>query len=619
MRPFFFPATALIAALAVPACQINDPGGVAPGAVNRCQTSADCAEGVCDTVLHQCVATARTAVFFVATPTAGISSTAFPTVTPVQTLRSGDTVDLDIRAPHTVYGEVLAAAPGVPVDPTHPDLMADGVAIPATVQFLRSGMVPGMGVQVAASAVLSAPINHDSMGYSYAALLLDGTYDVVVSPSPELASTVPPWFEHGFDVRADVPVQRYDLRYPADYSTWSGVVTDMSGQALPGLTVQAVDLTTGTDIQVSTVDTTDDGTHAGRAPGAFAIRIAPGATDTWTLRVSSAAGPHAVLTVEVPRIVLDRSGYPARDLHLALPITASQLPPVGTAVRPGGGTTGGDSGSIRCASCVDVRAAVEGHSTSGADVPVRGADVQLHANLPTPGLDPKVRAWFEAHAETAADGSFSASLVAGDYDVLISPQDGDFGNAIRHAFRVRSDVGQQAGQIFTLDPRLPLEGRVLTPAGDAMRGAQVTAVPFSAAYMHHPCLDDPDMATLAPHAASNNASTGSDGSYRLDLDPGLYRVLVQPPDGAGYPPTLSGTLCVASRVHAFDVTLDAPVAVHGTVHDAARHAVPGATVDALIRVSQPGATGVVVRVARSTATAAGTYSILLPNDTSLSP
>ena len=108
------------------------------------------------------------------------------------------------------------------------------------------------------------------------------------------------------------------------------------------------------------------------------------------------------------------------------------------------------------------------------------------------------------------------------------------------------------------------------------------------------------------------ALTDRDGGFRLDLDPGLYRVLVDPPEGSGYAATLGAAVCVTSRVRAYDVTLDAPLQVQGTVRDAVGRPAPQASVEALVRVREPGAPGVVVRVARGSADAEGRYTVLLP-------
>ncbi len=569
--------------------------------INHCGSNADCTAGVCDTQRHQCVATARADVFFRSTPTQGISATAFPTVTPVQNPLSGDAVDITLRAPHTVYGEVLAASSqAVPAGTGAPSTAGP---IVATVQFVPSDPIYGPPVEVTASSTVASPINHDTLGYSYSTLLSDGTYNVLVSPAPELSGSIPPWFQQAFTVGPDAPVQRYDLRYPTDYVQWSGVVADPTGEPLAGLTVQCVDPARG-DLPVSTLVTTD-------ATGTFRLHLAPGAPDVWTLKIVSATNARAQLTVEIPRAVLDSSGYPPQALRVSVPIDTAWLPP------PGANHTVDATGS--CAGCVAVQAAIEGPDPTGASVPVRGADVVLHGTVPMPGMDPTVTATYEAQASTGPDGSFTASLIPGNYTLVVSPEDGVYANAVLRNFVVRSDVQRQAGQVFTLAPRYTVTGRALTPAGVPVAGATVTAVPFQSAYTASACLSDADMAILAPLADTTEVPTDTGGNYALAVNPGLYRLVVQPAGGSGFPATLSNPLCVASGVQSFDVALDAPVVIHGTVRDTLGNPIAGATVEGLIRVRDPGAPGVVLRLGRTVSATDGTYTTLLPDDSATVP
>lgn len=602
MRAHLFPSlVVLLAGLA--ACSLEGSPIVGRLPSNRCNTNAECPDGMCDSAHHLCVAAARTVVLFTATPPSGMASAAaFPTVTAPTSITSGDTVDIQLRPPRTLYGTVSVPAVS---DPTHPGQPGDSVRIPASIQFIPTGVSDVVSpIEAAASTTLSPGFNNDSQGYTYSLLLPPATYDVIVRPAASLSDRIPPRIEHDFEVRADDALQRFDLTWPSEYSRWEGVIVDRTGRPIPGLSVRAVD-PAHDDLTVSSVGTTTrDGGTEGTAPGSFGINLSPGAPDTWTLRITSTPVDQAWLTIDIPRSVLDRSGYASRAMRIELPSEVSSVL-LGAAASP--------PDARACTGCVAVSATVEGRSSSGTTRPLRNASVTLHTDLPLSVFSTDVRAWYQARAQTAADGTFTAALIPGAYNVFISPTGTDLGSFVQRDFRVRADLPRQMGQIFSLSPRLPTDGRVLTPLGMAVRNARVTALPFADAYVHHPCLDDPDVRDLASRARTAEFTTLDDGSFRLDLDPGLYRVVVEPGERSGYPATLSSVLCVSAAVHNFDITLDTPVEVHGTIRDAANRRLAAATVESNLRIAETGARGVVVSVAHTTANAQGAYTLLLPS------
>lgn len=571
----------------------NDSGVV--GAVtNRCARDADCADGVCDLAQHRCVATARPEVFFALAPARGGATPArFPTLTPPRTLRSGDVLDLRFRGARTLYGTVRA--------PTGEGDATEVIA--ATVEFTPSGAAGVVSpIQAVGTAALRPSLTGESGPFSWSATLTDGLYDVVVRPASNLASRIPPRFEAGFDVRSDAPVQRFDIAYPRTFSRWSGVVRDRMGNPVPGLTVRAVDPSRDAMV-VSTVSSTDGDPARNIAPGTFAVDLAPGAPETWALRVSSDGRNGAWLNVEIPANA--RAAMDARDVRIELSSLAG-LPVDPTAAPP--------SNLAPCNDCVEVSATVEGGGAPGGARPLRNASVTFRTPVTFTGPEGS-RAWYECRATTDAQGALRAWLIPGDYDVIVSPSASAYSASVVRGFRVRSGADRQSGQIFTARPRIAVEGRAVSPMGAAIANAHVTAIPFHDAYLSHACLNDPDLRLLAPRATSSETTTGSDGAYRVEVDPGLYRILVEPAERSGFPATLGPPICVASRVSNYDVALDPPVEVHGTVRDAAGEAAPGATVEAVVRLREPGAPGVAVRVARTTSGADGAWTMLVPSGT----
>lgn len=595
-------------AFALGSACLGDTSLVGPGVQNECSTDRDCAGSRCDTAQHRCLANTRSEVFFSIAPASGRgSATGIPTLTQPMTIRSGETVNVALRAPHSVYGVVTVPADPAGRDPTRPDQTLEPTLIPATVEFAPAGL-PGVTspVQAVAGTTAMTALQGDRATHTWSATLAEGLFDVIVRPASTLVATVPPRFERGFEVRADGFLQRFDIAYPATYSRWSGVVRDRAGHPLPGLTVRAVDLTRDAMV-VSTVATTRGDSATA---GSFAIDLAPGAPEAWTLRITSATTTRGWLSMDVSRATLAAMDPTGHDLQVVLP-SDTGLPYI-DGLRPTG-MPAMEGPLAACVGCVDVRASVEGQSANGATRALPGASVVLRTTLPTPPSMGDARIWFECRVVTDSEGALQAWMIPGSYDVIITPQDSEFANTVRHGFEVRSDARTQAGQAFSVAPRAPFDGRVLTARGNAMRGAQVTAIPFQDAYVDHPCLHQPDHEVLAPRARSAQTTTLSDGSYRLDLDPGLYRLLVEPLASSGFPSTLSVPVCVTVRVAYFDVTLDAPLEVSGTVTDAAQARAPRASVEAIVRVREAGAPGVVVRVARASADDNGRYTLRLPS------
>lgn len=571
--------------------------GVVGAVMNRCARDADCAEGVCDVARRRCVATARPEVFFALAPAAGTASTSrFPTLTPSRTLRTGDSVDLRFRGARTVFGTVrVPAAEG------------DGEVVPATVEFVPAeaeGVVTP--IRAVASAALRSQGGTDEIGaHNWIATVADGAYDVLVRPSTSHQSRLPPLFERGFDVLSDALVQRFDIAYPRTFSRWTGQVRDRLGNSVPGLTVRAVDLDRD-GMLVSTVASTDGDAENGIAPGEFRVDLSPGVSSTWALRVSSDSSRGSWLNVELPESA--RAALDPRDLRIELSSLA------GLATDPMNPPPNG----APCNDCVEVIASVEGAGGVTPGRPLRSASVTFRTPVTFTNAE-GARAWFECRASTAADGTLRAWLIPGDYDVVVTPPASGYTTSVQRGFRVRSDTERQSGQVFTVRPRIPVEGRALSPNGAPVAEAHLTAIPFHDAYLAHPCLNDQDQRLLAPRATPSETTTNPDGSYHVDVDPGLYRLLVEPAERSGFPATLGPPVCVSAAINHYDVALDAPVEVRGTVRDATGELAPRATVEAVVRIREAGARGVVVRVGRATSTAEGAWTLRLPSGTVVSP
>jgi hypothetical protein len=589
--------------LAPAACLEGNP--VVGGSVERCTADSECPGASCDRATQRCLSRARAEVFFAVTPATGrVSADAFPTLTRPRSILADESVDLALRAPRVVYGVVTVPA----------DADAAGRYIPATLEFTPSdlaGVSPPVQAVAGTMAIPNATRDRDS--FTWSATLTEGLFDVLVRPASTLAATVPPRFERGFEVRGGAVMQRFDIAYPTTYARWAGLIETAAGQPVAGFAVRAVDPAANNRVLSTVSSTAGDGTEG--SGGRFACSMAPGAPEAWTLRLSADNGAGGGLMIDIPRAALVAAAPSGRDLRVVLPeLTGLTHAAAARPVVPGAPPPYGP-----CVDCVDVRASVEGLDPDGQSRSMGGATVTLRAAMRPPVGIAAATSWYESRAVTEADGSFRAWLVPGDYDVVVTPAGEAFRSAVQHGFRVRSDVTEQAGQVFTLERRPSLAGRVLGRDGLAVRGARVTAVPYHDAAPTNPCLADPDLRALASRATTTETVTSTDGSYQVDLNPGLYRLLVEPAESSGFPVTLGAPVCVARRVSNFDTTLEAPVQVRGVVRDARGMPSPLATVEALVRLREGDAPGVVLRVARATADANGNYRLLIPASAAGSP
>jgi hypothetical protein len=568
---------------------------VGSGGSNHCTRNEDCREGVCEVARRRCVSNQRTEVFFVVSPHAEQSRDLIASFMPLRAVSTGEALDLTLRQRRTLYGSVLA-----PVADSPTELRP----VMSSVFFTPSDNPDDAALATVVSQEGTYPaLNNDTMAYTWTASLPSGRYDVLVRPSQSLQAVFPPRFERDVDVRPDSPFQRFDMHYPLMYARWSGVVRNRSGEPVSGLTVRAVD-PEHNNIEVSTTVRTRELTS--ETPGAFSLAMAPGAPASWNLRITSSVNAHAGFVMELSRQTCARLDNTGTNIEINLPTDLGLPVPAVRAVDQ------------RCTGCVRVTASVEG-LTNGMRRTLRGASVTLRMPImPTSSL-PDARAWFEDRVQTDADGTFTTWLIPGAYEVLVTPQGETFANAIRRDFRVRDDAQTQSGQVFRLDPRIPVEGRVLTMNRESLRGARVQAVPFADAYQTYPCNEGLVPIALSRVANPVDTVTTADGSYRLDLDPGVYRLAVEPPPGSGFATTLSQVLCISSRTRALDIVMDSPVEVHGTVRNPSGSASPGSTVEAVLRVREAGARGVLVRVGRVQADGLGAYSIALPADSTAMP
>jgi hypothetical protein len=206
---------------------------------------------------------------------------------------------------------------------------------------------------------------------------------------------------------------------------------------------------------------------------------------------------------------------------------------------------------------------------------------------------------------TDMDGGYDGSVLPGTYTISITPSaDEELG--VLHEQRVlRPTTGVSLlGQVFHLPLRTVLGGTVQSPDGDLVRDAHVRATPLGVPLMG---LTDPDVARLARPAT---AVSGAMGDFRLELDVGVYDLVVEPPDGSGFAWTvvldygIGGTTATLADV----MQVDAPVVVESDLTWLDGGALSGAEVRAFAITPDHRA----VMVGRTTSDTHGHARMLVP-------
>jgi hypothetical protein len=176
--------------------------------------------------------------------------------------------------------------------------------------------------------------------------------------------------------------------------------------------------------------------------------------------------------------------------------------------------------------------------TDARGQPVSGAVVRVRTLT---SQDASGSSAFGRDGATDANGRVDLALLPGTsaaarpYDVTVIPPPGTpFGVACLNALAIATGTTSldpsagdpPAAAWLVLPPKAPLSGTILSADGTVVAGVTITAT-----------RTDPGSATCADAIGSPpaSASSGSDGAYRLMVDPGVYRVDYVPPAGAPVP------------------------------------------------------------------------------------
>jgi hypothetical protein len=308
---------------------------------------------------------------------------------------------------------------------------------------------------------------------------------------------------------------------------------------------------------VSNTDTTGPG-------GDFQLLIAPGSLpdsplDSVTLEFAPPEG------VDAPRFVTKRIDPRGNSMYQP---TVFHLPAFGTPAP------------------LRFRVQANPSSTSadaGTQTPIALSDVSIRFR--TQLLDNKDEGTgiFEREVQTVS-GEVEVDLIPGTaaadrkYEVAIVPPPGSGYAALCVAEHSVTVVGNGGGQVpysttFTLEPQVYLTGTVVGSDGKPAGNVNVKAT----------YIQGNTRCTSVTRSLTASSVTNADGSYMLSLDPGMYRLDVEPPEGAPWPrQTEDGERAIAigsgSGLTKHDIKLPPGEVVIGHVRGADTIGLDGATI-----------------------------------------
>ena len=547
---------------------------------NECVSSAECGATTCDVARAMCINETADGydVVLEVTPNAERSDAPPPWRSGV--IRIDAPLAWPIRfAPHVeVRGRVR---------------WSDAVSmserrIPAEVIFTRPGL-EGRPLQRLRVETFSEPRVDEETGeeFDFSVRLPPSTaFDVEVRPSSSLAEDgetpwlqiLPPLYVLGqFETPEPEPGAEGPalwtalFPYPADLAepcnrdrvdgcTLAGSVVGMEdGEPIPqrGLQVRAIN---GQGQVVSSAAFTD-------ASGEFSLRIAPG-VESYVLRVG--AGPERPV---FPTIVIDPA-FLAGDFRIRVPRTRT----------------------IQYEGIVETASE---RSVAGATITFRSEDILDD--------DDGIRGSFEITVTSADDGTFSTELLAGEYEVVVTPLPSS-ANGTEYAVtseRLTIDppegVSELRGQLFTVPRVTTLGATVRTFDGRELAGATIEASALARLTAD---------SRASQYNRTRTATTEATGLASVPLDVGVYDVTVKGGAGSRFAWFIETDVSVTApgdtRVERFE--LQPPVPIFGDMRTADGRPL----VDAEVRAFGRTESGRYVEIARGRSDADGAYRLLLP-------
>lgn len=519
------------------------------GPVNVCTSDDGCVAGRCDVDRGMCVAASPEAMDI------------YLDVVPPASVGASDSV-----GPFAL--DALASGGVLPIE------LASSVRVEGTVRY---GEIPVRAQvsfrprDVPLPERTSRTITHtfdpellDHPAHDFTTELVHGrTYSVRIEPEGVDRALLPPLrgvLELG-DTGVHVPLTYVD----AEMTTVSGDVRSATGTAEAELEVSAIDAVTG-ELLSSIATTGED--------GAFEIRLLTGAP-SWLLRIAPSRARQAESVF--PTFVVDPR-YLTTLAERAQVLVPATEPPVRYA------------GTVEYASARAVPNAV---------ITLRASEIVDEATNMIGRL--------ELVLTTDADGRFEGNILPGEYDVQVTASAPDLGVLLEHLSLVPA-VGSSelVGSVLQLPPRTLLGGVAQVPGAEPL-----PLVPLRALATGAPLdgLVNPD---LARAARSVDAVADVMGEFRLELDVGVYDLVVEPSAASGYPWWVATDVAIGGTDHPVRqvAELHPPVVVDATLETEMGARIAGAEVHAFTRLPS----GRLVPIGRATSDDDGVVRLVLPSE-----
>lgn len=527
---------------------------------NACSTSEDCVTNACEESICVSTETGDLEIALRIIPSEDALTLGSWTETPFPLNRS---LEHDVTLPH--YVQVAGTLD-----------WAGDERVPATITFTRPSL-PGRPLDRVTVSTFTEPMRVGDIEAHFGARLEAGAvYTVEVTPSAaSMPDTDIPW------LRALPPMRILQLETPSSEGSaiWpvelayppfdtacssmfagcslAGTVVNSEAEPQEGLQVRAVESATGRVVSSTALTGAD---------GSFSIVTSPDA-DAFLLRVTGGEERMLFPTVSIDPALLP----PGETVRIRVP-DAQQVAYRGTVQ-----TEDGDG--------------------VGATLTFQSDDV----------FDDAVMALgrFRTSTSTNPDGSFDVDLLAGTYEIVVSPTAGTYA-PVADELRITPPMTGEpivSGQLFITPERAVLGGTVRTAMGEAFPGVQLEAVALG-------IQADDEMPRAAIYNRSSETLSGDiDGLFDLRLDVGVYDVFVKPPSESNYAWFVMPNYTVGSlRTLANPFDIEPPVPVQGTIRDANGMEIPNAEVTVLGRTA--GDTRF-VELGRARADETGFYRVLV--------
>lgn len=588
-------------------------------AYNTCESSADCAGGICDGESRQCRARStnfKNILFEITPPADGSAIAGVQYLLTRDNLESDGETELLLDSIAQVTGKARASGrkcsvkfvddQGAIAKQIDPATSADA-SVPVRVLLTPSTTSLGLSSpRIGVSAVPDKVVG----SWTFAVNVPPGAYDIYLEPTlaqPDASCVVPPQLVRKYQIAAGNIQLGIDLSEPSTFELH--VAWPPADGGLDGWTVDMIDPGSGRVIsnRVPLVPGGDDY----KANLTYSSVTVVGEPSTKQpdplLRLSPPEG--APESSALPTIVMARSGLAVFDAKSGKLTNFSSLP---SAVH------------------------VHGQVTSGNTPAPEAATVTLVAKT-LPGIAPGVLASLVRTVTTNANGQFDAYLLPGQYTVSTVPQSSlDKGSALAADTRlwtIPSAPFEQAGKVIALGSAFHITGQVLASNGPvATAQVQAVASPQSIQYdALQYTLDNSTnsqlRAAFIPRASAGAVS--SKGDFNLWTDPGTFDITVRPNSDTGYPWLVMPNVPVTSITAGLGtLSMPLPVSYRGTVTvpgaDGSKP-VPSAVVRAYIYLKgddyTPDATNAdsVLQIAETTAATNGAFSLLIPAELNRHP